>query len=236
MSAHELPADCHLSVDAAPYLLGALDDREAEAYRLHLAGCAICRREVGELEPVVDLLPSSAPLVAAPPYLGERIMSVVKGEAELLNAAGHAADRPPRRRRSWRPPQALALVAGGALAAGLLVGALISGGGSSVHETHGLVAASGASAVLRQSGGRAELDVSHLAPAPAGRVYQVWLGRPHRPPAPTDALFGVNRSGDAAVAVPGNLHGVTRVMVTSEPAGGSLAPTTQPVITVPLRT
>jgi hypothetical protein len=38
------------------------------------------------------------------------------------------------------------------------------------------------------------------------------------------------------VAVPGNLHVVTGVMVTNEPAGGSLAPTTQPVITVPLRT
>jgi hypothetical protein len=47
---------------------------------------------------------------------------------------------------------------------------------------------------------------------------------------PTDALFVVNRAGGAHVAVPGDLQGVERVLVTDEPRGGSRAPTGKPVI------
>ncbi len=58
-----------------------------------------------------------------------------------------------------------------------------------------------------------------FAAPPDGQIYEVWLQRggvAH----PTTALFGVNDNGDAEVDVPGNLHGVSRVMVTREPAGG----------------
>jgi anti-sigma factor RsiW len=224
--------------DAGPYVLGALEEPEAEVYREHLAGCAACRREVAELQPVVDMLPVSAPIVPAPGHLRDRIMGVVHSEAELLNAAGNEADRPARRARSrprWRVGVLGGLAGAAALAAGVLIGAVAIDNGGSTHVTRAVVAAgTGTSAVLRQSGGRAELDVSHMAQAPGGRVYQVWLQRPHGAPEPTDALFVVDRSGNAAVDVPGNLHGVQRVMVTNEPVGGSRVPTTQPVINVPL--
>jgi hypothetical protein len=49
-------------------------------------------------------------------------------------------------------------------------------------------------------------------------------------PAPTSALFGVTASGDGDVDVPGNLKGITEVLVTPEPAGGSQTPTHAPVI------
>ena len=127
-----------------------------------------------------------------------------------------------------------ALAAAAALAAGVIVGALANGSGRSTHVTRAVVASSGGSAVLRQSGGRAELDVSHLAQAPTGRVYEVWVQRARGGPQPTDALFVVDQAGDAAVAVPGSLSGVQRVMVTNEPVGGSRVPTTAAVITVPL--
>jgi hypothetical protein len=63
----------------------------------------------------------------------------------------------------------------------------------------------------------------------SGKVYEVWLergGRAH----PTDALFTVTSTGRATVGVPGSLKGVTTVMVTAEPEGGSLVPTSKPVI------
>jgi hypothetical protein len=47
-------------------------------------------------------------------------------------------------------------------------------------------------------------------------------------------LFSVTRSGDSDVEVPGSLRGVSAVLVTPEPAGGSKAPTHAPVITAPL--
>jgi anti-sigma-K factor RskA len=62
---------------------------------------------------------------------------------------------------------------------------------------------------------------------PPGRVYQVWLMRDGAKPQPTRALFVV-RSG--SVNIPGGTKGADHVLVTAEPAGGSLQPTTQPVI------
>jgi hypothetical protein len=46
-------------------------------------------------------------------------------------------------------------------------------------------------------------------------------------PRPTSALFMV-RSG--SVTIPGGLKGASHVLVTAEPAGGSLVPTSKPVI------
>jgi hypothetical protein len=58
----------------------------------------------------------------------------------------------------------------------------------------------------------------------------VWLKRGAAAPAPTPTLFSVTRAGAADVGVAGSLRGVTEVLVTPEPAGGSLVPTHTPVI------
>ena len=129
----------------APYLLHALDDEEVADFRLHLDGCAICRRELAELRPMVDLLPSAAPPRAAPPELGERLMAVVRGEAELLRAAGAGADRAPARARiRWRLRPLAGLAAAATLAIGVAVGLALGGGGVGVHQTRATVAATGA--------------------------------------------------------------------------------------------
>jgi acetyl-CoA carboxylase carboxyltransferase component len=47
---------------------------------------------------------------------------------------------------------------------------------------------------------------------------------------PTDALFTVTKKGDATVGVPGSVDGVTAIMVTAEPLGGTKVPTSTPVI------
>ena len=53
-------------------------------------------------------------------------------------------------------------------------------------------------------------------------------------PSPTMALFSVTAAGDGQVDVPGSLHGVSLVMVTPEPAGGTKVPTHAPVISASL--
>jgi hypothetical protein len=66
---------------------------------------------------------------------------------------------------------------------------------------------------------------------PEGRVYQVWvLPEGADAPRPTQALFTPRRDGSAAAAVP-TVDGVQAVLVTDEPAGGSPAPTREPVLT-----
>jgi hypothetical protein len=90
----------------------------------------------------------------------------------------------------------------------------------------------GARASLRQAGGRAELVVTGMPQPPLGKIYEVWLSRGAAAPQPTNALFGVTSSGSGSVNIPGNLHGVQAVMVTSEPLGGSSRPTSAPVLRV----
>jgi anti-sigma-K factor RskA len=229
--------DCPQIADASAYVLGALDEQETDRYRRHLATCAVCRREVAELRPAVDLLATTSPAVPAPPELHDRLMAVVNSEAELLKAAGHEADRPPARRSRWRPRPIAMLAGAAALALGVAVGALVIDTGSGAGPTRQVqgVAPPGARAVLRQSGGRSELDVADLAPPPSGRIYQVWVQRGGQNPVATDALFDVAH-GHATVSVPGSLNGVRQVMVTAEPTGGNVTgvPSAQPIISVRL--
>jgi hypothetical protein len=228
---------CELSVDVGAYALGALDEHEVEPFREHLAACAECREELAHLQGVADSLAIAAPRVQAPAELRGRLTGVVHGEAELLRAAGHEADRPVRARPQWRLRLFPALVATGTLAAGLLIGALALNTSSSQQTTQVIQAqvlppAAGhdATAALRKVGSHVELQVKGM-PAPAlGRIYEVWLKDGSGAPAPTDALFSVTGQGNGTVGVPGDLKGVSKVLVTEEPAGGSLKPTRSPVI------
>ncbi len=122
---------------------------------------------------------------------------------------------------------ALAAIVAAVVIAGALV---IPGSGSSSRVVTAQVIGHSGDAKLRITGGHAELIVNHLSAPPAGKIYEVWLARAGHAPSPTKALFSVTRSGAGDVEVPGDLHGVSAVMVTTEPAGGSLKPTTPAVI------
>jgi hypothetical protein len=229
---------CERGVDVGAYALGALDEHEVEPFREHLETCPECRAELSQLQGVTDSLAIAVSRAQAPAELRGRLMGVVRGEAELLRAAGHEADRPARSRSVWRWRVFPALAATGALAAGLLIGALALNTHSSqqtrVIQARVLppAASHDATAALRKVGSDVQLQVTGM-PAPAlGRIYQVWLKDGSRPPQPTDALFSVTGQGNGTVGVPGDLKGVSKVLVTEEPAGGSLQPTHSPVIVV----
>jgi anti-sigma-K factor RskA len=229
--------DCEQRIDAAAYVLGALED--SERYREHLAGCASCRAEVVELQPIVDLLGETAEPRVAPRALQARIMSSVRSEAELLHAAGARADEPPAARRRgilsrplWQPAAGAALAAAVAVA---LVLALSGGPGSPVRSHRAVLTSSvaGARVVLVERGSRGELVLRGMRQPPRGQIFEMWLKRgAGGAPQATDALFGVTRTGDATVNVPGGLHGVTEILVTHEPVGGSLHPTSAPLLHV----
>jgi Anti-sigma-K factor rskA len=226
--------DCEWTLDAASYVLGALDESAMGAFTEHLSACASCREEVAELQPAADALALAAPRASAPRELRARIMAPVHAEAELLKAAGHEADRPAPARSGPRFSLAPALSAAVALAAGLLIGAFALGGGSGtkVQVIPASVIAPGhrASAVLRENGTHLELVVVGMPAPPPGHIYEVWLERGTQAPAPTDALFSVTRDGDGAVDVPGDASQLSHVLVTAEPLGGTLKPTRAPVI------
>jgi anti-sigma-K factor RskA len=219
--------------NAAPYVLGALEQGEYEAFQSHLETCAVCREEVAALQLVADALPATAPQRSAPAELKARIMSTVQEEAGWQRAAEPAAVRPRRpQERSWLPVRAWrasAAVAALAAAVALVAIALQPGGGSKTRTIQAQVLAPHASASLRVSGGHAELNVVGLPQTAPDRVYEVWVKRAGAPQ-PTDALFTVTAAGKASVGVPGALAGIKQIMVTSEPLGGSRVPTRAPVI------
>jgi anti-sigma-K factor RskA len=224
MSEHR---DC--GADAAAYVLGALEREEVEAFRAHLAGCAICRDEVSAFQAVADALPLAAPRQPVPRSLKREVMASVRAEPRASRA-------PARRRRvstglfAAIPKPALVACAV-LLAIAVTVGGLrLGSGGTGTRVVSASVTWNPGSALLRVSGRRAELIVRQMPAPPAGKVYEVWLQRSHRPPAPTNALFSVTSTGSGAVDVPGDLHGVSEVLVTPEPLGGSATPTHTPVI------
>jgi Anti-sigma-K factor rskA len=231
--------ECEQLVDAAAYVLRALEPHEAERYREHLDGCSVCSAEVSSLQPIVDALPASTPRVFAPEVLRERIMATALSEAQLLHAAGSDADRAGPARPRWGLRRRQWLIAAVAMAAGLLIGAVAIDTGSQSSATHvtSALASSpkGTHAVLREVGGHAELVVAGVSQPPRGKIYEIWIARAGAAPRPTNALFGVTHSGSASVDVPGNLAGVHQVLVTAEPLGGSAHPTSMPIIVATLR-
>jgi anti-sigma-K factor RskA len=151
--------------------------------------------------------------------LRQRVMQAVRAEPKQVVA----------RKRSRRLPFAGALALAGVLGLAAAGRVDVQSGGSPVR----VIPASVGQARLRVSGGRSELIVTHLPQPPAGRVYQLWLQRRTGAPAPS-TLFTVTSRGTADVGVPGHATGVTRVLVTAEPPGGSPAPTSRPVIVASL--
>ena len=235
---------CQHRDDAGSYVLRALPDDENERFEAHLSTCEACRREVAQLQVAADTLPLAAVQVGPPPELRDRIMSIVRSEAELLAAAGEGVHEPtgapaaraPRARRRWSlslRPLPAAMAASALVAAGVIGGIVLTGADDTktVTGTVQIASAPAARASLQLSDDATKLQVRRMPPPPAGKVYQVWLKRPNQDPAPTTALFRTDSSGSADVEIQrGRLKGVDQVLVTAEPDGGSMKPTSAPVI------
>ncbi len=244
MSSHGGDHRDHVEAVGA-YVLGALDEDERSSLERHLETCRSCRKEAAALQLAVEALPASAPSVDPPPQLKDRVMAVVRSEAELLAVSGASADRPPRQRaRGWGRlfprPAITAAAAAAALGAGVVGGiAVVNDRGSRQPQaTQRVLAAritdpsvpADARAAVRLSGGEASLVVHGLPDPPTRRVYQVWTKAPGNSPVPAGATFAV-RSG--TIDIPRRLHDGDQVLVTVEPLGGSPAPTRAPTIVTP---
>jgi hypothetical protein len=80
------------------------------------------------------------------------------------------------------------------------------------------------------------LHAYRLPPAPAGRVYQLWIIQDGKP-VPSNVFTSdvQGRSVVSGIALPASLDGVSAVAITEEPEGGSAAPTTQPFLVGAIR-
>jgi anti-sigma-K factor RskA len=217
--------------DAAAYALRALEQHELGPFEQHLASCAECQRDVAVMQNAVDALAMSAAHVVPETELKQRVISVVREEAQR-EPAGANALTPPRHKRgrwiSWRVP----VLAAAVVVLAVVVTALSLGGANSTRTYAGVVNAPGATAAVRVSGGHAQLVFARLPKLPAKLIYEMWLKRGIAAPVPAGALFA---SSSGAVGVPGGVRGVQEVLVTAEPRpSGTDKPTRAPIIVVRL--
>jgi anti-sigma-K factor RskA len=213
------------------YVLGALPEDEGARVQRHISECQDCRAQFEWLRVAADALPASVPPVQPPPELKSRVMEIVHAEADLLRAAGEAADRPPRTERPsrWSWLTGRALRPAGAVAIGLavlvLAVVLITSGGSGSRTVVAQSTRPG-SASLLINGTRAQLVVHGFQAPPAGHVDELWVK--HGDSAPRPAGTFVLRSGTVALGRP--VHAGDTVLVTVEPGRGTRAPTTTPFL------
>jgi anti-sigma factor RsiW len=237
MSGEDQIENRECGADVAAYALGALDAEELTRFRSHLETCAVCRDELSAFQQIVDVLPMSAPTFEAPASLRRRVLDAIEDEPKLDPASVQRRSQASRKRslRFRMPRPALAFSAGLTLAAAI-VAVVIAVGSSPAPGTRTIDAqvTGQGTAALQVSKDHAQLVVHRFAAPPAGQIYEVWLQHGKGALQPTTALFSVTGQGDADVDVPGNLHGVSHVLVTREPAGGTSKPTHTPVITADL--
>ena len=213
--------------ELAAYLLGALEPSEAAELERHLDGCEACRTELEWLRPAVQLLPESVPRVEAPPELRGRLMEQVRSEAEGAPA--------PRRTRRWsiggwnlRPLAGLAAFALVVAAFAYAIGSGDSGGGNTTTVVAGR--SPGVIAKVVRDGSSGTLHLTNLHQLPPDEVLQAWVQRGKRVVS-AKALFVPNRDGTASTTID-DMEGVNTVMVTAEPRGGSVQPTSPPIVSV----
>ncbi|HEY2477367.1 MAG TPA: anti-sigma factor [Solirubrobacterales bacterium] len=250
--------------EVAAYAIGALDPERVAELERHLEDCGRCQEELRWLSPAVRALPEAVERQAPPPRLKERLMAEVRADAAKSSGAGdeRPAAREPRpageevgagaeRREgdpagirewlaglglggmTWKPLAGLALVilvvAGGI---GYLVGNDNGGSGGNTHTWEIEPGANGVEAKVVREGDRAEVQLAGVRSLPKGRVLEAWVERDGAVEA-VSALFAPDQAGRASTTIE-DMNGVSAVMVTREPSGGTEKPTTKPIVEVPL--
>ncbi|KAB1911354.1 anti-sigma factor domain-containing protein [Micromonospora sp. AMSO31t] len=237
---------------AGAYVLDAVDDVERAAFVRHLDGCETCALEVAELREAAARLADPTWSVP-PPALRDAVLAEIRRTPqERPGRAGRDGSVATRRwRRRWAAAAAAVALAGGAGAATWTVQEqrvrdARSETDAARHEAARIRAVLAApDAVVRTgaapAGGRVTVVASAsrdegvavldgLAPPAAGRAYQLWLigGR-------TSTSAGVLPAGrGGATMLLDGVRGKGFFGVTEEPAGGSVAPSTAPLVTVAL--
>ena len=224
----------HWREELAAYALAALEPGEAAELERHLAGCEECRTELEWLRPAVQLLPESVQRVEPPAELRSRLIEQVRSEAAepqpsrrgMLERFGLGAGGGFRSQRAAIGLTAVALIVAG------LVGFAVSGGGSGGSGTTTVATghSPGVVAQVVRSGETGTLRLANLHQLPSDEVLQAWVQRGGRVVS-AKALFIPNSDGTATATID-DMKGVNTVMVTAEPRGGSVQPTSAPIVSV----
>lgn len=222
-------------IDLLPELaLGVLPEPEARRARSHVAGCPACREEFQALEAVAALLPLAAEAPEPPGRVRSAVLAAARREAA------------PRTIRWRRPALALATAAAVAgLALGAAIGAFLAPrGGTADPRSEALLAAAARGETLRAAAADDGIAASILLDPASGAAFAVLEGLPAPGPGRTYQAWLIGSAGPRSAGLiraagaywlelgPGGQPAA--FALTSEPAGGSPAPTSEPLIIVPI--
>jgi hypothetical protein len=239
------------------YALDALDPEEADRVREHLAGCPRCQQEVDQHREAVVFLATASVGGPAPDRMWERIAESIGTGQPPSGAAAPAPVLPasrPQQARWRRPAQAVALVAAAVIIT--LVGVQTARVSNLNHKVNQLAAAARQSAgveglaaalvdptahhltltsttegaeplgqLIILPSGAAYLVGSRLPALATGHAYQIWSMITGR--AVSVGVFGARPTAVAFTVDPNSP--ATAYLITIEPAGGVVTPTTAPV-------
>lgn len=240
------------------YAVDALDDLERARFEQHLAGCPDCRAEVDSLREAAGLLAETT-TTTPPPDLRARVLGDIAqvrplpppatdAEPTAEPAAGPevaaaTGSRAAPARRRWLPALAAAVVLA-AVGVGVAVTEPFSDDGSSqvqLSATEQVLRADDATRhdVVLADGGKADayivrseahegavLVTGDMGAPPRGKVYELWLQAEDGTMAPAGLMA---QGSHQQVLLKGDASKAVGAGITVEPAGGSEAPTSDPI-------
>ncbi len=223
-----------MNCDEVEELLGAyaLDALPGDVWadvRSHLATCAK-HPEAAELRAVAGALAFGAPEAQPSGALKTRLLDALREESAPPAAT-------PRRigvlgrLKQLVPQRAVPYALAGSLVIALIALVITNLGGED-RPGGAAVSLSGenhaGALVYELEDGIIVLDAEGLKPLDTAQTYQLWSISSGKPS--SLGLIGTAPNGEALVVVRADLNAIESLAVTIEPAGGSIAPTTDPVL------
>jgi anti-sigma-K factor RskA len=217
---------------AAAFVLGALDDAEADAVRAHLASCADPHAEMAELGSVVSVFAESVLVVEPPAALKGRILAAAAADLEARGGVVAIAVL-----GGWnlllqdalRTTQARLDTVGTyeQNVAAVLEGAAQPGSLTAILTGQGADAPAGLASVL--SDGTVRIAMRDLPATSGNQVYEAWVIGGDGKPVPLGS-FQVGQTGIAYFEGTGlpTQEGIV-LALTLEPGPGATAPSSDPV-------
>jgi hypothetical protein len=220
MSAHDAIRELIAAV-----ALGAATEQEPAEVERHAVTCHDCRAELDALRGAATGLALDVPQLDPPSALKARVMDAVRNERRPAPA------RTPRRRFAAWPALAGAL---GVLAAGLVAWNLTlqdTGPDRTEIAFTSPTDADVAGRVVIDEDGAAVMRITGLPALAPDEAYELWTIRDGTPR--SEGFAARTDDGEVVVAT-ADLAGATALAVTPEKRSNVAAPTSTPVVTVPL--
>lgn len=244
-----MSAEFHVQELIPAYALGCLDEDDSALVAQHLAACPACQAELGSYQALVAQLALAAPEAVPSPDLHQRLLNRLQGASPVIQL--------PQSQPAWwqqlinlRPRLALAW---GVISASLILLLLASNlllwqqinqlqtnqahtGMRAIPLTSTGIAPGGAGYIIIGADGQnGALVVDRLPVLDPQHQYQLWLI--HNEQRTSGAVFSVDDYGygGTRIKAPGSLFDYSACGVSIEPAGGSLNPTGERVLSGSLK-